>query len=227
LAGFSPEDIVSSTFSLQIYHKELGIWAAVDTNHVIAVYEGSRIFMKSACISICHGLDHLLQPSTHQPDLQTNPAGKKAFVKHMECKIEHYNKHDKNCPPAVVSPILPSSSHHVPMSFSPHHSLPGLLPCPSLCSGPLSSSLSWSLFSIKQWPPVTPRTPFVKHTHLTSAAKPECHELEIIEVTSGSENEVIILSSDSEASNDISKQHIKQESIVKKEDLSLSLSMPI
>ena len=65
--------------------------------------------------------------------------------------------------------------------------------------------------------------------HPSTAKSVECQQ-EIIELSTGSEDEAIVTFSDGEAPDDIPQQHIKHESTIKnkiKEDLSLSLSTPI
>ena len=227
LAGFSPEHLASPTFRLQIYREELGVWAAVDTDHVVTVREGSRIFMKSASVSLCRGLDHLLQPPTRQPDLRTNLAGERAFIKYMESKTDQRDKCHTNRPLAVISPPPPPPSSHcvlVPLPVPQHSLLPPPRP------GPSSSSLSRSSSAVKRRPPVTPKIPLAKRMRHTSTAKSERCQQEIIELSTGSEDEVIVISSDGEAPDDIPQRHIKHEPTVKneiKEDPSLSMSTPI
>jgi hypothetical protein len=137
-AGLLPLATDKGKSYIQLYKEDLGVWVAIDTDHVILVREGARIFLKLSTVSICDELDEYLDPPSQRSGLRTDLTGERAFIRDMEVKavvnkanLHHGTRKVSSASGATLALPAQSSSHpKAPLSIKRESNLRKELPPP-------------------------------------------------------------------------------------------------
>jgi hypothetical protein len=134
-AGLLPLTTDKGKSYIQLYKEDLGVWVAINTDHVIIVHEGARIFLKLSTVSICDELDEYIDPPSRRSGLRTDLTRERAFVRDMEVKavVNKANRTQDRKASSGTTLLLPalSSSHPIALpSIKRESSLRKKLPPP-------------------------------------------------------------------------------------------------
>ncbi|KAF8064137.1 hypothetical protein FPV67DRAFT_1451370 [Lyophyllum atratum] len=154
--------------SIQVYRDGLGVWANANTNHVILVERGSRIFLRSSLVTTCRDFAVHLHPPHTPADIRTNLPAERAYVKRKEAQRQMKNFEDRH---AIRTPSLPTTSH-TPFST------------------PLSNAAMAHTPPFEVTNYTTRPTKRARHEQ-KSKGKGKQRATSILEVTSGSEKELV------------------------------------